>query len=125
MTILFQDVEYNEEDFLQTYIEQKRKENDAKEFRVEMEKALLEKYGDNVEENKLSKQFKVGRYLVRIKRNISYKLTDAGWEMVWKMPEVERPIKFEYSHTKGKNYPFLLLEEIENETKPSFEVIYK
>jgi hypothetical protein len=125
MTILFQDVEYNEEDFLQTYIEQKRKENDAKEFRIEMEKALLEKYGDNVEENKLSKQFKVGRYLVRIKRNISYKLTDAGWEMVWKMPEVERPIKFEYSHTKGKNYPFLLLEEIENETKPSFEVIYK
>ena len=114
MTILFQDVEYNEEDFLQTYIEQKRKENDAKEFRIEMEKALLEKYGDNVEENKLSKQFKVGRYLVRIKRNISYKLTDAGWEMVWKMPEVERPIKFEYSHTKGKNYPFLLLEEIEN-----------
>ena len=125
MSIKFNEVEYADEDFLQAYMDQKRKENDAKEIRVEMEKALLEKYGDTVEEDKLSKQFKVGRYSVKIKRNISYKLTDAGWELVWKMPENERPVKVEYSHTKGKNYPSILMEEIENETKPSFEVVYK
>lgn len=125
MTILFNDVEYSDEDFLQLYIDQKRKENDVKEVRTNMELALLERYGDNVDNDKLSKQFKVGRYTVKIKRNISYKLTDAGWEMIWKLPENDRPVDIKYSHSKGKNYPFLLLEEIENETKPSFEVTYK
>lgn len=125
MAIKFNNTEYNDEDFLLAYMEQKRKENDAKEIRVEMEKALLERYGDNVDADKLSKQFKIGRFTVKIKRNISYKLTDAGWEMVWKMPENERPVEVKYSHTKGKDYPALLMEEIENETKPSFEVVYK
>ena len=125
MSIKYNDIEYTDEDFLSIYIEQKRKENDAKEIRVEMEKALLERYGDNVDDDKLSKQFKVGRFTVKIKRNISYKLTDAGWEMVWKLSEEDRPVDIKYSHTKGKNLPFLLLEEIENETKPSFEVVYK
>lgn len=125
MSITFNNTEFEEEDFLQAYVDQKRKENDVKEVRIEMEKALLEKYGNNVEEDKLSKQFKVGRFMIRIKRNISYKLTDAGWEMVWKLPEYDRPVKIEYSHTKGKAFPNILMEEIENETKPSFEVIYK
>lgn len=125
MSVVFNGVEYSEELFLNKYIEQKLIENDAKELRVQMEKALLEKYGDRVDDDKTSKQFKVGRYTVKIKRNITYKLTDAGWEMVWKLPENERPIDIKYSHTKGKNFPSLLLEEIENETKPSFEVSYR
>ena len=123
--INFNGKEYEDEAFLEAYMNQKRAENDAKAIRVEMEKSLLEKYGDMVDEDKSSKQFKVGRYTVKLKRNITYKLSEIGWEMVWKMPEGERPIKYEYSHTLGKNIPGLAMEEIVNETKPSFEVVYK
>ena len=42
MSITFNNTEFEEEDFLQAYVEQKRKENDVKEVRVEMEKVLLE-----------------------------------------------------------------------------------
>lgn len=123
--IKFKDAEYDDEAFLAAYMNQKTAENDAKAIRLEMEKALLERFGDMVDDDKMSKQTKVGRYTVKLKRNITYKLSDAGWELVWKMPEEERPIKYEYSHTKGKNIPCIAMEEIENETKPTFEVIYK
>lgn len=123
--ISFRNNDYEEEAFLEAYMNQKKAENDAKEIRVEMEKSLLERYGDMVDDDKLTKQFKVGRYTVKIKRNITYKLTEHGWDMVWKMPEAERPIKYEYSHSIGKNTPWLMMEEVANETKPSFEVTYK
>lgn len=125
MTIQFNGKDYTDEEFLSLYMDAKRSENDAKEFRTNLERVLLERYGDMVEDDKLSKQFTVNRFTVKIKRNVTYKLSDTGWDLVWKMPENERPIDIKYSHTKGKNIPAILLEEVENETKPSFEVIYK
>lgn len=123
--IKFMNKEYDEQEFLQAYMDQKLAENNAKEIRVEMEKALLETYGDLIDEDKTSKSFKVGRYCVSIKRSIRYKLTSAGWDYIWSMPENERPIKYEYNHTIGKNIPALALEEEMIETKPSFDVVYK
>lgn len=123
--IKFNEVEYEDEDFLKAYMDQKVKENDVKAVRMEMEKALLERYGDMVPDDKLSKQFKQGRFTISIKRNIRYSLSDLGWAKVWALPEEERPIKIEYSHTKGKLIPAICMEEIENETKPSFDVVYK
>lgn len=119
------DAPVTEEEFLNIYIEQKRKENDAKALRVKMEEKLLELYGDMVDDDKSSKQFKVGRYSVKIKRNISYKLSDKGWELIYQMPYDQRPLKYEYNHTAGKNIPRIAMEEIVNETKPSFEIVYK
>lgn len=123
--IKYEDKEYTEQEFLAKYIEQKTKENDEKEKRVKMEMVLLETYGDKVDEDKLSKQFKEGRFTIKISRNISYKLTDKGWDMVYSLPENERPVDIKYNHTKGKMIPGLALEEIENETKPSFSVTYQ
>ena len=123
--IKYEDREYTEQEFLAKYIEQKTKENDEKEKRIKMEMALLETYGDKVDEDKLSKQFKEGRFTIKISRNISYKLTDKGWDMVYALPESERPVDIKYNHTKGKMIPGLALEEIENETKPSFSVTYQ
>jgi hypothetical protein len=116
---------YSEQEFLKAYMDQKSAENDAKEMRIKMEQALLERYGDLIDDDKTSKQFKVGRFTVGIKRSIRYKLTDAGWDLVWGMPEKDRPVKYEYSHTLGKNIPAIALEEVQVETKPSFEVVYK
>lgn len=123
--IKYEDKEYTEQEFLAKYIEQKTKENDEKEKRVKMEMVLLETYGDKVDKDKLSKQFKEGRFIIKISRNISYKLTDKGWDMVYSLPENERPVDIKYNHTKGKMIPGLALEEIENETKPSFSVTYQ
>ena len=122
--ITFDNKEYTEEDFLAAYMQAKTFENDAKERRIKMEEALLERYGDNVDENKTSKAFKEGRFSISIKRNISYKLSEKGWELVWAMPEAERPVDVKYNHTKGKNLPAIALEEIPNETKPTFTVQY-
>lgn len=44
--IKFRDVEYDDEAFLEAYVNQKKTENDVKAVRVEMEKSLLERYGD-------------------------------------------------------------------------------
>lgn len=123
--INYNGTDYTEEQFLALYMDQKIKENDAKEKRIDMEKALLESYGDKVDEEKLSKQFKVGRFTVKISRNITYKLTDKGWDMVYALPEDMRPVDVKYNHTKGKLIPGLELEEIPNETKPSFSVSYQ
>lgn len=123
--IKFEDKEYTEEQFLAMYMDQKVKENNEKEKRVKMEMALLETYGDRVEEDKVSKQFKEGRFTVKINRNITYKLTDKGWAMVYALPEDERPVDIKYNHTKGKLIPGLVVEEIPNETKPSFTVSYQ
>lgn len=123
--IKFRDVEYDDEAFLEAYVNQKKTENDVKAVRVEMEKSLLERYGDMIDEDKTSKQFKVGRFTIKMTRHITYKLSETGWEMVWRMPEGERPVKYEYSHTTGKNIPGLSMEEIVNETKPSFDISYK
>lgn len=122
--ITFDNKEYTEEDFLAAYMQAKTFENDAKERRIKMEEALLERYGDNVDENKTSKAFKEGRFSISIKRNISYKLSEKGWELVWAMPEAERPVDVKYNHTKGKSIPAVALEEIPNETKPTFTVQY-
>lgn len=122
--INFEDKEYTEEEFLAEYMKAKTLENDMKERRVQMEGALLERYGDNVDENKTSKAFKEGRFSISIKRNITYKLSDKGWELVMAMPEDERPIDIKYNHTKGKAIPAVALEEIANETKPTFTVQY-
>lgn len=122
--ITFEDKEYNEEEFLAEYMRAKTFENDAKERRIKMETALLERYGDNVDETKTSKAFKEGRFSISIKRNITYKLSDKGWELVLAMPEEERPVDVKYNHTKGKNIPAIAMEEIQNETKPTFTVQY-
>ena len=123
--INFEDKEYTEEQFLALYMDQKVQENNEKELRVKMEMALLEVYGDKVEEDKISKQFKVGRFTVNIKRAISYKLSDKGWNIVYSLPENERPVDIKYNHTKGKLIPGLEVEEIVNETKPTFMVSYQ
>ena len=117
--------DYTEEQFLALYMDQKVKENDEKEKRVKMEMTLLEAYGDRVEDDKVSKQFKEGRFTIKINRNITYKLSDKGWSMVYALPENERPVDIKYNHTKGKNIPGLSVEEIVNETKPSFSVSYQ
>lgn len=117
--------QYTEEQFLALYMDQKVKENDEKEKRVQMEMALLEAYGNRVDEESVSKQFKEGRFTVKISRNITYKLSDKGWDIVYSLPEKERPVDIKYNHTKGKNIPGLSLEEIVNETKPSFSVSYQ
>lgn len=123
--IKFEDKEYTEADFLAMYMEQKTLENDAKEMRTNMEKALLERYGDEVEEDKLSKSIKEGRYTITIKRAIRYDLTDLGWRYVMNLPEEDRPVDIKYNHTKGKLIPKVFMEEIPHETKPSFTVVYK
>lgn len=123
--ITFNGQEFEDEDFLKAYMDQKVKENDERAVRIEMEKALLERYGNEVPEDRLSRQFKQGRFTVAIKRNIRYDLSEIGWAKVWAMPVDERPVKIEYSHTKGRNIPEICVEEIEKETKPSFDVTYK
>lgn len=123
--IIFEGKSYDEEEFLTIYHNQKILENDAKERRTNMEKALLEAYGDKIDEDKLSKQFKVGRYTVNIKRNITYKLGQRGWDIIFSMPENQRPVEIKYSHTKAKNFPSIIMEEIPNETKPTFTVTYE
>lgn len=122
--INFENKEYTEEQFLALYMDQKVKENNEKELRIKMEGALLETYGDRVDEDKTSKQFKVGRFTVKISRAIRYDLTERGWDIVNEMPFESRPIDIKYSHTKGKNVPGLSLEEVVNETKPTFTVSY-
>ena len=123
--IKFEDKEYTEADFLAMYMEQKTLENDAKEMRTNMEMALLERYGDEVEEDKTSKSIKEGRYTITIKRAIRYDLTDLGWQYVMQLPEEDRPVDIKYNHTKGKLIPKVFMEEIPHETKPSFMVVYK
>lgn len=125
MSITYKEKEYSEEEFLSLYNQQKMAENDVKAERVEMEKALLERYGDEVDESKTSATFKAGRYTLKIARAITYDLSEKGWEYVWSLPEAERPVTFKYNHTKGKENPKLLLEEIVHETKPSLTVTYK
>ena len=123
--INFEDKEYTEEQFLVLYMNQKVKENNEKELRVKMEKALLEVYGDRVEEDKTSKQFKVGRFTINIKRSITYKLSEKGWNIIYNLPENERPVDIKYNHAKGKLIPGLVVEEIVTETKPTFTVSYQ
>lgn len=125
MSIRYQDKDYSEEEFLSLYNHQKMIENDAKAERVEMEKALLERYGDEIAEEKTSATFKAGRYTLKVTRSITYDLSEKGWDYVWKMPEKERPIIFKYSHTKGKEIPKIFMEELAHETKPTFSVTYK
>lgn len=125
MSIRYQDNNYSEEEFLSLYNHQKMIENDAKAERVEMEKALLERYGDEIAEEKTSATFKAGRYTLKVTRSITYDLSEKGWDYVWKMPEKERPITFKYNHTKGKEIPKIFMEELVHETKPTFSVTYK
>lgn len=123
--ITFDEKKYTEEEFLDLYMNQKVKENDEKEKRVRMEMALLERYGDNLEESQLSGTIKVGRFHISLKRNLTYKLSEKGWEIVNQLPENERPVDIKYNHSKGKLIPAVVMEEIINETKPTFTVIYK
>ena len=106
-------------------MQEKTKENDAKELRTKMEMALLERYGEEMEEEKSSKTFKEGRFSVKIQRTIRYDLSDKGWQIVMSMPENERPVDIKYNHSKGKEIPNVFMEEIEHETKPVFTVVYK
>ena len=124
-TITFEEKSYKPEEFLKLYMEQKQKENDEKEKRTKMEMALLEVFGDSVSEDKTSKSLQLGRYSLTIKRTLSYKLTDKGWEIVNSLPEAERPVDIKYNHTKGKLIPALAMVGIEHETKPTFTVTYK
>ena len=125
MTIKFNDQEYNEQDFLALYMRQRAVENDAKDLRNKMEEALLERYGDEIDEDKSSKSFKEGRFTLSIKRAIRYELTDLGWQYMMQLPEEDRPVDLKYNHTKGKEIPKIFMEEIKHETKPSFTVTYK
>lgn len=125
MTIRFNNIDYNEQDFLALYMRQKSIENDAKDLRNRMEEALLERYGDEIDEEKSSKSFKEGRFTLSIKRAIRYDLTDLGWQYVMQLPEEDRPVDFKYNHTKGKEIPKVFMEEVQHETKPSFTVTYK
>lgn len=123
--IKYEDKEYTEQDFLAMYIQAKTKENDAKELRTKMEMALLERYGEQIDEDKTSKSIKEGRFTVTIKRTIRYDLTEKGWQLVMQLPETERPVDIKYNHTKGKEIPNVFMEEIPHETKPTFTVVYK
>ena len=125
MTIKFEGKDYDEKEFLSLYIQAKTKENDAKEIRTNMEMALLEKYGDQIDEDKAAKSIKEGRFTITIKRAIRYDLTEKGWQIVMQLPEVERPVDIKYNHTKGKEIPNVFMEEVVHETKPSFTVVYK
>lgn len=125
MSITYKEKDYSEEEFLSLYNHQKSLENDAKAERLEMEKVLLERYGDEVDESKTSATFKAGRYTLKIARTLTYDLTDKGWEYVWQLPENERPITFKYNHTKGKEIPKIYMEELTHETKPTFTITYK
>lgn len=123
--IKFGDKDYSEQDFLLEYIKVKTAENDAKEIRTKMEMALLERYGEEMDEDKASKTFKEGRFSVKIQRTIRYDLSDKGWQIVMSMPENDRPVDIKYNHSKGKEIPNVFMEEIEHETKPVFTVTYK
>lgn len=123
--IKFEDKEYTEQDFLLKYIEAKTAENNAKEIRTKMEMALLERYGEEMDEEKASQTFKEGRFSVKIQRTIRYDLTEKGWQIVMGMPESARPVDIKYNHSKGKEIPNVFMEEVEHETKPVFTVTYK
>lgn len=123
--ITFDGKNYAEDQFLDMYLNQKEKENDEKDLRVRMEMALLEKYGNTLEESQMSGSLKVGRFHINIKRNITYKLSEKGWQLINELPEAERPVDIKYNHTKGKIIPAIAMEEIPNETKPTFTVVYK
>lgn len=123
--ISFDGKDFEEQEFLDLYMKQKMAENDAKEIRVKMEEALIHRYGDEIDEDKMSATFKEGRYTLAIKRTIRYDLTDKGWQYVMSLPENERPVDIKYNHTKGKQFPKVYMEEIPHETKPSFTVTYK
>lgn len=114
-----------DEELLQKYMDLKKTENDIKEARLNMEVELLERFGDMVDDEKSSKSINIGRYNIKIKRNIRYDLSEEGWNKVAAMPWEDRPIDVKFSYSKGKKLPELLLDIITKETKPTFEVIYK
>lgn len=108
---------------LNTYIQTKRMERELKEKRVELEKQILEVYGDNVPEDKIAKSFREDNFKITIKRNISYKLQEQGWDIISQMPEAERPIKISLDETKAKKMVCLEDYLTIHETKPTIEVV--
>ena len=108
---------------LNTYIQTKRMERDLREKRIELEKQLLEVYGDNLPDDKLSKTFYDDNYKITIKRNIVYSLDENGWEIVYKMPQEVRPIKVSLDEAKARKMDCLKDHISSRENKPSIDVV--
>lgn len=106
-----------------TYMQLKRAERELKEKRTDLEKQILEIFGDDFPEEKLSKSFHEEEYKITIKRNITYKLKEEGWEVIAKLPEEERPIKVTLDGNKAKKMTCLENYLEANETKPTIEVV--
>lgn len=108
---------------LNTYIQTKRMERDLREKRVELENQILEAYGDEVSDEKTSKTFYDGSFKITIKRNIVYKLTEEGWDIVASLPEDKRPVKISLDESKAKKMECLKDYIETKENKPSIDVV--
>lgn len=110
---------------LNTYMQLKREEAEARDKRLQIEQELLEIYGDEVAEDRLSATINDGMFQIKIKRNIKYICNEEGWEFINSLPEDLRPIKTELDQTKAKKMECMKKFLEARETKPTFEVVIK
>lgn len=110
---------------LNTYMQLKREELAAKEKRLEIEQELLELYGDNVAEDRVSATITEGNFQIKIKRNIKYTCNEKGWEFIESLPADLRPVKIELDQTKAKKMQCMAQYLEQHETRPTFEVVIK
>lgn len=108
---------------LNTYIQTKKLERDMREKRTELEKQILEAYGDNLSDDTTSKTFYDGNFRITIKRNIVYKLTEEGWDIVANLPEDKKPVKISLDESKAKKMECLKDYIQTHENKPSIDVV--
>lgn len=113
---------FNNAALLSHYMQKKREKAQLIEEIYELEKEILEVYGDNVPEDKSTKTFTDEDFKIKISRNISYKCSEEGWEIINKMPLEERPVKISLDETKAKKMECLKEHLIFHETKPTIDV---
>lgn len=110
---------------LNTYIQLKREEAEAKDKRLQIEQELLQIYGDQVANDRQSATINEGIFQIKIKRNIKYICSEEGWDFINSLPEDLRPIKTELDQTKAKKMDCMKKFLDAHETKPTFEVVIK
>lgn len=110
---------------LNTYMQLKRDESEAREKRLQIERELLEIYGDEVAEDRLSATVTDGIFRIKIKRNIKWICNEEGWDFINSLPVDLRPVKVELDQTKAKKMECMSKYLTAHETKPTFEVVVK
>ena len=110
---------------LNTYMQLKREEAEAREKRLQIEQELLQSYGDQVAEDRLSATINDGIFQIKIKRNIKWICNEEGWEFINSLPQDLRPVKIDLDQTKAKKMECMAKYLTAHETKPTFEVAIK